>query len=234
MQEVLIWGVVGWIEFLNFGVDYDVDDILLVICVGLFYEGIMYVVLFYGESLMVMYCKDLMDVVGVFIVDNDSWDNVKVVVVVIYNLDVGVYGVCLCGKSGWGDNMVFIIMVVNFFGGVWFDKDFCLILDSDEWKVVINFYVDLLGIYGFSGFEGNFFNEILVFYNEGKCGMWIDVIIVVFFLEVDGVVYVQFLNVGNLVGVNWFWVWVMVVLVGFLNVDVVKDFIEWVIFKEYV
>ena len=85
----------------------------------------------YGESSMVMYRKDLMDAAGVSIADNDSWDNVKAAAAAIHNPDAGVYGVCLRGKPGWGDNMAFITTVVNSFGGAWFDKDFRPTLDSD-------------------------------------------------------------------------------------------------------
>ena len=35
MQEAPIWGAAGWIEPLNFGADYDVDDILPAIRAGL-------------------------------------------------------------------------------------------------------------------------------------------------------------------------------------------------------
>ena len=202
MQEAPIWGAAGWIEPLNFGADYDADDILPAIRAGLSHEGTMYAAPFYGESSMVMYRKDLMDAAGVSIADNDSWDNVKAAAAAIHNPDAGVYGVCLRGKPGWGDNMAFITTVVNSFGGAWFDKDFRPALDSDEWKAAINFYVDLLGTYGPPGSEGNSFNEILALYNEGKCGMWIDATIAASFLEVDGVAYAQSPNAGNAVGAN--------------------------------
>lgn len=35
----------------------------------------------------------------------------------------GIYGICLCGKVGWGENMVYVLMVVNMFGGCWFDEN---------------------------------------------------------------------------------------------------------------
>ena len=93
MQEAPIWGAAGWIEPLNFGADYDADDILPAIRAGLSHEGTMYAAPFYGESSMVMYRKDLMDAAGVSIADNDSWDNVKAAAAAIHNPDAGVYGV---------------------------------------------------------------------------------------------------------------------------------------------
>ena len=234
MQEAPIWGQAGWIEPLNFGDDYDLDDMLPAIRNGLSYEGQLYAAPFYGESSMVMYRKDLTDAAGVTIADNDSWDNVKAAAEAIHDPDNGVYGVCLRGKPGWGDNMAFITTVVNSFGGAWFDADFKPTIDSDEWRAAINFYVDLLGTYGPPGSEGNSFNEILALYNEGKCGMWIDATIAASFLEVDGVAYAQSPNAGNPVGANWLWAWAMAVPAGTENTDEAKAFIEWATSKDYI
>jgi sorbitol/mannitol transport system substrate-binding protein len=161
MQEAPIWGAAGWIEALEFGDAYDIDDMLPAMRNGLSHEGTLYAAPFYGESSMVMYRKDLTDAAGVEIADNDSWDNIKAAAAAIHDPDNGVYGACLRGKPGWGDNMAFITTVVNSFGGAWFDKDMKPALDSQEWKDAINFYVDLLGNYGPPGSEGNSFNEIL-------------------------------------------------------------------------
>ncbi|MEL6948105.1 MAG: extracellular solute-binding protein, partial [Pseudomonadota bacterium] len=189
---------------------------------------------FYGVSSMVMYRKDLTDAAGVTIGDGDSWDNIKKAAAAIHNPDKGVYGVCLRGKPGWGDNMAFITTMVNSFGGAWFDKDFKPTIDSDAWRKAINFYVDLLGTYGPPGSEGNSFNEILALYNEGKCGMWIDATIAASFLTVDGVAYAQSPNAGNPVGANWLWAWAMAVPAGTKNAEEAKKFIQWATSKAYI
>jgi len=77
MQEAPIWGAAGWIEPLNFGAEYDVDDMLPAMRNGLSHEGTLYAAPFYGESSMVMYRKDLTDAAGVTVRDNDSWANIK-------------------------------------------------------------------------------------------------------------------------------------------------------------
>ena len=234
MQEAPIWGAAGWVEPLNFGPAYDIDDMLPAIRNGLSHEGTLYAAPFYGESSMVMYRKDLTDAANVAIVDNDSWDNIKAAAAAIHNPDEGVYGACLRGKPGWGDNMAFITTMVNSFGGAWFDKDMRPTINSDQWKAAINFYVDLLGNYGPPGSEGNSFNEILALYNEGKCGMWIDATIAASFLNVDGVAYAQSPNAGNPVGANWLWAWAMAVPTGSPNAEESKKFIEWATSKDYI
>ncbi|MGI9373181.1 MAG: ABC transporter substrate-binding protein [Hyphomicrobiales bacterium] len=234
MQEAPIWGKAGWIEPLNFGADYDVDDLLPAMRNGLSYNGTLYAAPFYGESSMVMYRKDLTDAAGVVVRDNDSWANIKGAAAAMHDPDNGVYGACLRGKPGWGDNMAFITTVVNSFGGAWFDKDYRPQLNSAAWNEAINFYVDLLGNYGPPGSEGNSFNEILALYNEGKCGMWIDATIAASFLKVDGVAYAQSPNAGNPVGANWLWAWAMAVPAGSPNADAAKKFIEWSTSKAYI
>ncbi|MEM9605286.1 MAG: sugar ABC transporter substrate-binding protein [Pseudomonadota bacterium] len=234
MQEAPIWGAAGWIEPLEFGADYDVDDILPAMRAGLSHDGTLYAAPFYGESSMVMYRKDLADAAGVTIADNDSWENVKAAAAAMHDPDNGIYGACLRGKPGWGDNGAFITTVANSFGAAWFDKDMKPQLDSAEWNAAVNFYVDLLSSYGPPGSEGNSFNEILALYNEDKCGLWIDATIAASFLENPNVAYAQSPNAGNPVGANWLWAWAMAVPAGSPNADASKAFIEWATSKDYV
>ncbi len=234
MQEAPIWGAAGWIEPLNFSDAYDVDDILPAMRAGLSHDGTLYAAPFYGESSMVMYRKDLADAAGVTIRDNDSWWNVKDAAAAMHDPDNGVYGACLRGKPGWGDNAAFITTIANSFGARWFDEEMRPDLDSEAWNAAINFYVDLLGNYGPPGSEGNSFNEILALYNEDKCGLWIDATIAASFLTNENVAYAQSPNAGNPVGANWLWAWAFAIPAGSPNAEAAQAFIEWATSKEYV
>ena len=247
MYEAPIWGDNGWIQALEFGADYDVNDILPAMAGGLSSNGNLYAAPFYGESSMVMYRADLAEAAGVSIADNDSWDNVKAAAAAMHDPDNGVYGACLRGKPGWGDNMAFITTVVNSFGGAWFDADGNPTIDTPEWNAAINFYVDLLSSYGPPGSEGNSFGEILTLYRQGQCAMWIDATIAASFLEgasdagtgVESVVagkvgYAQSPNAGNPVGANWLWAWALAVPAGTDNSAEALAFIEWATSKDYI
>ncbi len=234
MQEAPIWGEAGWIEPLNFSDAYDLEDILPAMREGLSHDGQLYAAPFYGESSMVMYRKDLADAAGVEIKDNDSWDNIKAAAAAMHDPDNGIYGACLRGKPGWGDNAAFITTVANSFGARWFDEEMKPQLDSPEWNAAVNFYVDLLSSYGPPGSEGNSFNEILALFNEGKCGLWIDATIAASFLEDPNVAYAQSPNAGNPVGANWLWAWAMAIPAGSPNAEEAAKFIEWATSKEYV
>ena len=82
--------------------------------------------------------------------------------------DNGVYGICLRGKPGWGDNMAFLTTMANSFGARWFDEQWRPQLDSPAWNHAVSFYVNLLTNHGPPGSEANSFNEILALMNEGK------------------------------------------------------------------
>jgi sorbitol/mannitol transport system substrate-binding protein len=72
-----------------------------------------------------------------------------------------VYGICLRGKAGWGENMAFLSTLINTNGGRWFDEKWHPTIDSPEWKKSVGFYVDLLQKYGPPGASTNGFNENL-------------------------------------------------------------------------
>ena len=179
MYEAPIWGSRGWLEPLDFGADYDVDDILPAMRNGLSHDGTLYAAPFYGESSMIMYRKDLLDAAGMSMPDNPTWGHVQDAAAAMTDKENGVYGICLRGKPGWGDNAAFITTMANSFGAQWFNEDWTPALDSAAWHHAVTFYVNLLTNYGPPGSTGNSFNEILALMNEGKCGMWIDATIAI-------------------------------------------------------
>src|SRR5207248_3644281 len=112
--EVPIWAKKGWLVPLDkLGADYDIDDLLPAIRAGLSVDGKLYAAPFYGESSMLMYRKDLADKVGVKLPDRPTWTQVRDLAAKIHNPKAGVYGICLRGKPGWGDNMAFLTTLVN-------------------------------------------------------------------------------------------------------------------------
>ena len=88
---------------------------------GLSGDGKLYASPFYGESSMIMYRSDLVKKVGVAIEDRPSWNQLRDVVAKLHDPANGVYGICLRGKPGWGDNMALITTMANSYGGQLFD-----------------------------------------------------------------------------------------------------------------
>ena len=241
MYEAPIWGQRGWLEELSFSDDYDVDDILPAMRGGLSHDGKLYAAPFYGESSMIMYRKDLVEAAGMSIEDNPTWEHIRDVAAAVHDADKGVYGICLRGKPGWGDNMAFLTTMANSFGAQWFNMDWTPALDSPEWNAAVTFYVDLLTKYGPPGSESNSFNEILALMNEGKCGMWIDATIAASFVTdasqskvADKMAFAQSPQKATTKGANWLWAWALGVPAGTKQAEDAKAFVEWATSKEYI
>jgi sorbitol/mannitol transport system substrate-binding protein len=241
MYEAPIWGERGWLQALEFGDDYDVEDVLPAMRNGLSHDGNLYAAPFYGESSMIMYRKDLLDAAGMTMPDNPSWGHVQDAAAAMTDKDNGVYGICLRGKPGWGDKMAFLSTMANSFGAQWFNEDWTPALDSPAWNHAVNFYVDLLTNYGPPGSSGNSFNEILALINAGKCGMWIDATIAASFVSdpeqsqvSDVIAFAQAPQAVTTRGSNWLWAWSLAIPAGTKQADDAQKFIEWATSKEYI
>ncbi|MFM2065642.1 MAG: hypothetical protein RLZZ584_551 [Pseudomonadota bacterium] len=241
MYETPIWGKKGWLKEIKTDAAYDVDDLLPAMRNGLSVEGKLYSVPFYGESSMLMYRKDLADKAGVKFSDPPTWDEVSAAAVKMTDKAVGVYGICLRGKPGWGDNMAFLTTLVNTHGGQWFDMSWKPQLDSKPWKDAISFYVDLMNKAAPPGSASNSFNEILALYNEGKCGMWIDATIAASFITdpkqskvADKVAFAKAPVKVTPKGSNWLWAWALGIPASTKKADAAQKFVTWATSKEYI
>lgn len=241
MYETPIWGKKGWLQELKTDAAYDVDDLLPAMRNGLSVNGKLYAAPFYGESSMLMYRKDLADKAGVNLGDKPTWAQVKDFAAKIHNPKEGVYGICLRGKPGWGDNMAFLSTLVNTSGGQWFDMGWKPQLESKPWHDAITFYVDLLKNYGPPGSSANSFNEILALFNAGKCGMWVDATIAASFISdpkqskvADKVGFAQAPTMVTPKGANWLWAWSLAIPAGSKKVDAAQKFVSWATSKEYI
>ena len=241
LYEAPIWGKKGWLRELKPDAAYDINDMLPAIRQGLSVDGKLFAAPFYGESSMLMYRKDLADKAGITLPERPTWDQVKTLAAKIHDPKNGVYGICLRGKPGWGDNMAFLTTLVNTFGGQWFDMEWKPQLESKPWKDAITFYVDLMTKYGPPGSASNSFNEILALYNEGKCGMWVDATIAASFITdpkqskvADKVAFAQAPTQVTPKGANWLWAWTLAIPAGSSKVEAAQKFIFWATSKEYI
>jgi len=241
MYETPIWGKKGWLQELKPDAAYDADDLLPAMRNGLSVDGKLYAAPFYGESSMLMYRKDLADKAGVTLGDKPTWAQVKDFAAKVHNPKEGVYGICLRGKPGWGDNMAFLSTLVNTSGGQWFDMSWKPQLESQPWKDAINFYVDLLKNYGPPGSSANSFNEILALFNAGKCGAWVDATIAASFISdpkqskvADKVAFAQAPTAVTPKGANWLWAWSLAIPAGSKKSVEAQKFIDWATSKEYI
>jgi sorbitol/mannitol transport system substrate-binding protein len=241
LYEAPIWSKKGWLKPIATDAAYDVDDLLPAIRSGLSHEGKLYAAPFYAESSMLMYRKDLADKAGVQMPEQPTWAQVKDFAAKAHDPKAGVYGMCLRGKPGWGDNMALLTTMVNTHGGQWFDMQWKPQIESKPWKDAITFYVDLMKQYGPPGASANSFNENLALFNEGKCAMWVDATIAASFISdpkqskvADKVAFAQAPVATTPKGANWLWSWNLAIPASSTKDAAAQAFIKWATSKDYI
>jgi len=239
--EVPIWAEKKWLVSLDkLGADYDENDLLPPIRAGLSYDGKLYAAPFYGESSFVMYRTDLMEKAGLKMPEKPTWDFIRQAADKMTDKAAGVYGVCLRGKPGWGENTAFLTAMSNSFGARWFDEKWQPQFNTPEWKKTLSTYVDLMKEAGPPGASSNGFNENLALFNSGKCGMWIDATVAASFVTnpkeskvADKVGFALAPNTGLGKNANWLWAWSLAVPAGSKKVEAAEKFIAWATSKDY-
>jgi sorbitol/mannitol transport system substrate-binding protein len=239
--ETPIWAKKKWLVPLDkLGADYDVDDLLPAIRSGLSLDGKLYAAPFYGESSFVMYRKDLMDKAGLKMPEKPTWEFIKQAADKMTDKAAGVYGICLRGKPGWGENMAFLTATANSFGARWFDEKWEPQFNSPEWKATLDYYVPLMKADGPPGASSNGFNENLALFNDGKCGMWIDATVAAGFVTdpkqskvADKVGFALAPDNGLGKRGNWLWAWSLAVPAGSNKSEAAQKFISWATSKHY-
>jgi sorbitol/mannitol transport system substrate-binding protein len=239
--EVPIWAKQDWLLPLdNLGADYDVDDLLSAIRSGLTVDDKLYAAPFYGESSMVMYRKDLFEKAGLTMPDAPTWEFIADAARKITDKDNEIYGICLRGKAGWGENMAFLTATANSFGARWFDENWKPQFDQPEWKNTLDFYVKLMNDAGPPGASSNGFNENLSLFQTGKCGMWIDATVAASFVTnpnestvADKVGFALAPDNGLGKRGNWLWAWSLAIPASSQKADAAQKFITWATGKDY-
>ena len=238
--EVPIWGKQGWLSSLNdLPAEWDIDDLLPAIRGGLTVDGELYAAPFYGESSMVMYRTDLMEAAGLTMPAAPTWAEIRTAAEAMTDPDAGIYGICLRGKAGWGENMAFLTAMSNSFGARWFDENWVAQFDSPEWAATLDFYLDLMTNFGPPGASNNGFNENLTLFQQGKCGMWIDATVAASFVTgadstvADKVGFALAPDNGLGRRANWLWAWSLAVPATSDSIDAAKTFVAWATSKEY-
>ncbi|NEI74900.1 extracellular solute-binding protein [Rhizobium lusitanum] len=240
--EVPIWAKQKWIEPLdNLGSDFDVDDLLPAIRASLSVDGKLYGSPFYGESAITMYRPSLFKKAGLTMPENPTWEFIKEAADKITDKNEGVYGICLRGKAGWGENMAFVTALANSWGGQWFDMKWRPQFDGQKWKEAAEFYVDLMKKDGPPGSSSNSFNENLALFQSGKCGMWMDASVAASFVSdpkqsnvANDVAYALFPTHGELKNHgNWLWAWSLAIPTGSKNTEAAQKFVNWATNRDY-
>ena len=240
MYETPIWAKKGWLREITPSDAYNVKDLIPTVRDGLSYNKKLYAAPFYGEGSMTLFRTDLLSKAGLSIVGRPTWEQIREAAAKIHNPSAGVYGICLRGRAGWGDNMALLSTMVNTFGGQWFDMGWTPTINTPAWQTAVAFYVDLLTRYGPPGAADNSFNENLTLFSQGKCGIWVDAT-----SAGTALVDPKFSRVAEQTGfamapvavttrgAGWLWAWALAIPTSSQNQDAGQRFVQWATSQEY-
>jgi sorbitol/mannitol transport system substrate-binding protein len=239
--EVPMWARQGWLRPLDqLGQDYDSADLLAKVKAAVSYQGKLYASPFYGESSFTMYRTDLFRRAGLKMPEHPTWDFIEEAANKLNDPAHDVFGVCLRGKAGWGENMALLTVMSNSFGGRLFDESWRPKFDSPEWARTLNTYVRLMKNDGPPGASVYGFNENLALFDSGKCAVWVDSTVAASFISdpktstVAGKVGYAFApNAGLGKSANWLFSWTLAIPASSHHSAEAQSFIKWATDKHY-
>lgn len=239
--EAPVWAKQNWLTPLELSKKYDTDDILPSVRNGFSYGGKLFGLPFYAESSMMYYRKDLLANAKTSMPASPTYDDILQIASKIHKPSERIYGICLRGKPGWGENMAFISTLVNAFGGRWFDESWNPEFQSEEWEKAISYYVNILTKYGPPHPEKNGFNENLELFLDGHCGIWIDATVAAGMLfdpkRSKVTAHLGFVAAPKQVtqkGSAWLWSWGLAIPNSSLHKKEATEFISWATSKQYI
>jgi sorbitol/mannitol transport system substrate-binding protein len=214
---------------------YNLGDIIPSVRNALSHEGKLYASPFYGESSFLMYRKDVLKDAGIEMPASPTWRQVADIARRIDTPDMA--GICLRGKSGWGELGASFTTVLNTFGGTWWsakpdgsvDK---AMVDKRQFRRALQFYVDLVRDAGENDAAGASYNQCLAQYRDGKVAMWYDATVGAGLLEADdsdvkGENGFAPAPVERTSASGWLWSWALAIPTSSSKADLGWRYVSW-------
>jgi len=240
--EAPIWAQKNWLTpITNLPEKYDNNDLIKTVRDGLSYNSQLFALPFYAESSMTYYRKDLFSQAGISMAAAPTWEQIKSYAAKIHDPANKIYGICLRGKAGWGENIALLSTIINTYGGQWFDMNWNAKIDSPEWESAVSLYLDLMKNYGPPEVENNGYSETLALFSSGHCGIWIDATV-----AASTLFNPNKSTVANSLGFapapvsitpkgsQWLWIWALAVPSASKLPKEALQFISWATSKDYI
>ena len=221
--------------------DYNADDILEGVRLGISVDDNLYSLPFYGESSMLMYNTDMFESAGLEMPEQPTWDEVREFACQLHDPENDQYGIVLRGLPGWGQVMAPLTTVVNTYGGRWFDENWEPQLNSPEWNEAVTFYTSLVNECGQPGPTSTGFVEALTLMSQGQAAMWVDATVAAGILsdptqsEIVDSLGTAPAPVGPVAqGNHWLWSWNLGIPTTTEHVEEALQFITWATSTDYI
>jgi sorbitol/mannitol transport system substrate-binding protein len=240
--EAPIWARQKWLRpITGIPADYEAGDLLEPVRNAVTSQGQIFALPFYAESAMTYYRTDLFEKAGLRMPEHPTYTQIAEFAHRLTDRPNQVYGICLRGKPGWGENIATITSIVHAFGGRWFDMQWHAALDTPEWHRAITYYSDLLKSDGPPGATSNGFNENLALFASGHCAIWIDSTVAATLLyssehsHVAGKIsYAPMPTDQDATAPTWLWSWNLAVPASSKHAEAAITFATWATSRAYI
>ncbi|MGJ0184030.1 sugar ABC transporter substrate-binding protein [Corynebacterium glyciniphilum] len=221
--------------------EFDTDEFIPATRDALSHDGTLQAAPFYGESLVTMYRRDVLDDAGIEMPDNPTWrDILDVADQITDTTDAsGIAPVCVRGKSGWGENVASLSAMAHAYGARWFDEDWSAQLDSSEWTETFEDYVALADHAPDNVTEMGY-QENLEAFAAGDCAVWVDTSVAASYLTdpeqssvSDDVEFTRAPTSEEGRSTSWLWSWALAIPESSDNKELAKEFITWATSNDY-
>jgi polyol transport system substrate-binding protein len=221
---------------------YQLGDVIPSVRTALSYHGRLYASPFYGESSFLMYRKDVLKDAGIEMPAHPTWVQVADIA---RRIDTPARaGICLRGKSGWGELGATFGTVLNTFGGTWWSAKpdgsvGTAMVDRPPFRRALRFYVDLVRDAGERGAGRTAYNQCLAQYLSGKVAMWYDATVAAGLLEskdsaVKGKNGYAPAPVERTTASGWLWSWALAIPTSSSKADLAWRYISWATGPQYI
>jgi sorbitol/mannitol transport system substrate-binding protein len=240
--ETPLWAEQGWLLPVDgFSSEYDYDDIFEVVRQALTYKGRLYAAPLYAESSFTYYRIDLFQKAGLEMPEQPSYEDIRRFAAAVHDPAHNVYGICLRGEPGWGQNMAYLSTLVYTFGGRWMDLDWKPQLTTEPWIRAVSFYVDVMKRYGPPGATTDGHNEMRALFANGNCAIWVDATSAAGYIldpsqsRVAGVTGFAKAPVARFpTGAAWAWSWSLAIPASTRNAAAARQFVKWATSRAYI
>jgi len=240
--ELPLWARRRWLApVANLPASYEVDDLLPTVRKLLTVDNQLYALPFYGESVMTYYRKDLLAKAGIAMPAQPTYAWLAGAAAKLHNPAAGVYGLCLRGKPGWGENMSIVGMLARAHGARWFGDDGQPELTSPAWQSTLEMYAQWLDQFGPPHPERNGFNETLALFAQGHCALWVDATVAAGMLfdphrsKVAGQLGLAPAPISTTaISGAWLWTWTLAIPTSSLHRAQAERFIAWATSRSYI
>jgi sorbitol/mannitol transport system substrate-binding protein len=221
---------------------YRLGDIIPTIRKALSYQGRLYASPFYGESSFLMYRKDVLKAAGIEMPARPTWSQVADIARRVNTRDRA--GICLRGKSGYGEMGATFTTMLNTFGGTWWlaRPDGSVgraMVDQPAFRATLRFYVDLVRDAGERNAASSSYLQCLAQYLNGKVAVWYDATVAAGQLEannsaVKGKNGYAAAPVERTEASGWLYSWAFAIPTSSSNADLAWRYISWATGPRYI